>query len=319
MSAPTNRWKLGAFVVGSVLVAATAVVILGANALQTQTVSYTSYFDEAVTGLEVGSPVSYRGVKIGNVSGIDVAPDRRHVEISYELGTKVLGRLGLAGATKGMETRITVPDNLRVQLASTGLTGTKFLQLDFFEVENAPAPTLPFPVPHNYIPAMPSTMKSVEDAIIRGVELLPVIARDVGHIVAKIELLVDDVQKSQLPAKAALTLDTATRLLLSLQAKIELLKVDELSAETRLALKNVNLVLQRVSQTLERISGEGGLLSSVHRVSDSLGDVTGHGLDRNLSETLRELKDAATGVRKLVESLERDPDMLIKGKGEVRP
>ena len=97
MSAPTNRWKLGAFVVGSVLVGLAAAVVLTAQTMQVVTVTYASYFDEAVTGLEVGSPVRYRGVKIGKVSAIDVAPDRRHVEIIYSLGVEALNRLGLAG------------------------------------------------------------------------------------------------------------------------------------------------------------------------------------------------------------------------------
>ena len=80
MSAPTNRWKLGAFVVASVLVGLAAAGVLTAQTMRIVTVTYASYFDEAVTGLEVGSPVRYRGVKIGNVSAIDVAPDQRHVE-----------------------------------------------------------------------------------------------------------------------------------------------------------------------------------------------------------------------------------------------
>ena len=317
MSAPTNHWKLGAFVVGSVLIAATAVVVLGAQALRTQTVGYKSYFDEAVTGLEVGSPISFRGVKIGNVSGIDVASDRRHVEISYELGTKVLENLGLSGATHGKGTRITVPDNLRVQLASTGLTGTKYLQLDFFDVASTPPPELPFEVPANYIPATPSTMKNVEDAVIRGVDMFPILVAEVGKLLAKVDQILEDVHKSQLPAKVALTLTTATETLTTLQAKLGQLKVDELSGEARAALKNVNVILAKVQSTLERIDGDQGLVASVHRASDSIGDVAGTGLDKNLNETLRELKEAAVGIRRLVEALERDPDMLIKGKGKA--
>ena len=101
MSAPTNHWKLGAFVVGSVLIGLTAAALLTAQTMQIVTVTYTSYFDESVTGLEVGSPVRFRGVTIGNVSAIDVAPDRRHVEVTYALGVKVLKRLGLAGTGRG--------------------------------------------------------------------------------------------------------------------------------------------------------------------------------------------------------------------------
>jgi len=319
MSAPANHWKLGAFVLGSVLIAATAVVVLGAQAMRVQSVRYTSYFDEAVTGLEVGSPISFRGVKVGNVSAIDIAPDLRHVEISYELGTQVLGRLGLAGTTHGKETRITVPDNLRVQLASTGLAGTKYLQIDFFDVRSVPEPTLPFPVPENYIPGTPSTMKNLEDAVIRGVDMLPILAQDVSKLLGKVELLLDDVHQSQLPGKAATTLVTANNVLLSLQSKLDQLKVDELSRESTAMLKNANVVLVKLNQTLERIDGDDGLVASVQRTSDSLGDVTGNGLDQSLNETLRALREAAVGIRRLVEALERDPEMLLKGKGRASP
>src|SRR5207302_4751258 len=145
MSAPTNQWKLGAFVVGSVVIGLAATLAISEQVLRKTTVSYKSYLDEAVTGLETGSPVTYRGVKIGNVSGIDVAPDRRHVEVTYSLGVAVLDRLGLAGATHGKEAQITLPPELRRQLASDGLTGPKVLQTDL--VDNRLTPTAPRPVP----------------------------------------------------------------------------------------------------------------------------------------------------------------------------
>lgn len=316
MSAPTNHWKLGAFVMGSVVLAAICVAVLGARAFQTQTVSYRSYFDEQVTGLQIGSPISFRGVKIGDVSGIDIAPDRRHVEITYKLGTKVLGRLGLAGTTTGSGTRISVPDNLRVQLGSSGLTGTKFLQLDFFDVTHMPVPTLPFEVAENYIPATPSTMKNVEEAVIRGVEMLPVLTAKIAELLGRVDMILADVHGNQLPQKAAMTITTANETLLLLKSKLHQLKVDELSGESTAALKNVNVILARLDKTLERVDGENGLMASIQRVSDSVGDVTGGGLDRDLAATLREVREAAVGIRRLVDALERDPDMLLKGKGQ---
>jgi ABC-type transporter Mla subunit MlaD len=288
MSAPTNHWKLGAFVVGSVLAGLTAAVLLTAQTLQVVTVTYASYFDEAVTGLEVGSPVRYRGVKIGNVSAIDVAPDRRHVEITYSLGVAVLKRLGLAGSSHGRETKISVPPDLRVQIASTGLTGTKYLQIDFFDTGGTPPPVLPFPVPANYIPATPSTMKNLEDAMVRAVAQLPDLAHELGGAVAKMNLILDDVGRRGLAVKAAATLD------------------------------NTNQLLAEMNRVLDRLDRDDGLLASMQRTSDSLSDLAGPRLAANLDETGRDLREAAVAVRQLVEALQRDPDMLIKGKARVR-
>ena len=288
MSAPTNRWKLGAFVVGSVLVGLAAAVVLTAQTMQVVTVTYASYFDEAVTGLEVGSPVRYRGVKIGKVSAIDVAPDRRHVEIIYSLGVKALNRLGLAGTSRGKETRILVPPDLRVQLASTGLTGTKYLQIDFFHTGGTAPPVLPFPVPENYIPAIPSTMKNLEDAVVRAVDMMPHLAEELGGMVARVNVILDDVNRRGLPNKLAATLEGAS------------------------------VALAKMKRALDRLDGSEGLFASVQRTSDSLSDVAGPRLGANVDDTGRDLREAAVAVRQLVEALQRDPDMLIKGKAKVR-
>jgi len=288
MSAPTNRWKLGAFVVGSVLVGLAAAGVLTAQTMRVVTVTYASYFDEAVTGLEVGSPVRYRGVKIGNVSAIDVAPDQRHVEVIYSLGVKALNRLGLAGTSRGKETRILVPPELRVQIASTGLTGTKFLQIDFFGTGGTPPPVLPFPVPENYIPATPSTMKNLEDAVVRAVDMIPDLTRDLGSLVARVNVILDDVNRRGLPNKLAATLEGAS------------------------------VALAKMKRALDRLDGSEGLFASVQRTSDSLSDAAGPRFGANIDDTGRDLREAAVAVRQLVEALQLDPDMLIKGKAKVR-
>jgi paraquat-inducible protein B len=318
MSAPTNKWKLGAFVAGSVLVGLAAVIALITQTMQIATVTYTSYFDEAVTGLEVGSPVRYRGVKIGNVSAIDVASDQRHVEIVYSLGTLVLNKLGLSGTSRGKETRILLPPSLRVQIASTGLTGTKFLQIDFFDTGGTPPPELPFPVPENYIPATPSTMKNLEDAVVRAVDRLPDITRDLGSLVARVNAILDDVSSRGLPGKAAATLDITHQLVASLRGKLDRLPVDALSREAAAALKGASVALAKMERVLDGLDGTDGLFASVQRTSDSFSDAAGPRLEANLNETGRDLREAAVAVRQLAEALQRDPDMLLKGKSKVR-
>ena len=60
MAAPTN-WKLGLFVVVGIVLSLTTMTFLGAESLKKKVVSYQTYFDESVQGLEVpGSPVKFR-------------------------------------------------------------------------------------------------------------------------------------------------------------------------------------------------------------------------------------------------------------------
>src|SRR5690349_13355706 len=95
MTQPANHWKLGLFIVSGLFLVLSAVLYFGSRALTKETVTCHSYFDEAVTGLEVGSPTKFRGVTIGHVSQIQVAPDLRHVEIDYEIERNALERLGI--------------------------------------------------------------------------------------------------------------------------------------------------------------------------------------------------------------------------------
>ena len=169
MTTPANHWKLGLFVVVGVVLALGIVVFLGAESMHQETVAYATYFDESVQGLEVGSPVKVRGVTIGNVSAIEVAADRRHAaEVTSSITVKDLAEMGLAEG-KGRKLHVQIPADVRAQLASQGITGVKFLQIDFFDPKDNPLPDLPFPVPAHYIPAAVSTMKSLEDAMVRAV------------------------------------------------------------------------------------------------------------------------------------------------------
>ena len=318
MSAPTNQWKLGLFVVTGVTVGLLALGFLAGRALQKQSVRYTSYFDEAVTGLNTGSPVSYRGVTIGNVSDINIAPDRRHVEISYDLGVDDLSRLGLA-SDQGLRTKISVPRDLRVQVGSSGVTGTKYLQLDFFRDQTHPRPKLPFAVSANYIPATPSTFKSLESSVMQAADQIPLLAKQLDSILTQVNGIVTEVRTQKLAENAAGTLSSASALISLLHEKLDGVSVDELSSETHAMLTRANRTLAKADELLDRANSEEGLMRSVERASDAVGDVAVNANDAvvDVATTMRELRATIDSVRLLAEALERDSDMLVKGRAKA--
>ena len=319
MSSPANHWKLGVFVVVSVVVLAGAVVILGAEAMRKETISYVSFFDEAVTGLGEGSAVSFRGVTIGHVSSIDVASDRRHVMISYELGVDVLTRLGLA-KDKGRKVKISVPSDVRVQLASTGITGVKYVKLDFFDVARHPKPQLPFAVPENYIPATPSTLKNVEDTLLTAIDRVPKVMDEATGALAEFRALAVSFNRAALPERASATLDHAQQLVQNLDQKVKGVDASGLSQGAKEAIARLNVSLAKVDGMLAKVDGEDGLLQSIQRASDRVGDVADNasGATSDLDETLRQLGEASRSVQQLVDVLEVEPDMLIKGRTSSR-
>jgi phospholipid/cholesterol/gamma-HCH transport system substrate-binding protein len=318
MSTPANYWKLGLFVVVSTLLGLAAVVYFGARTLPRTSVTYTSFFDEAVTGLEVGSPVRYRGVVIGNVAAIAIAPDRRHVAIRYDLTVDVLGRLGLA-APRGTETKLRLPTDLRAQIASTGVTGVKYLQIDFFDERDNPPPALPFAVPDNYIPATPSTLKNLEDSVVRAADRFPEVADHVVAVLGKVERMLDDLEQQQLPARVKGTLDHVDHTLATVDTKLNQVDAQALSAQTQTALGNFNTAVLELHAVLQRLDGERGLLASAQRASDAFGDAAHSAqlVGGDLGETMRDVREMSQAIRDLVQALELDSDMLLKGRAHA--
>ncbi len=318
MTAPTNHWKLGLFVVTAALVALIGIGLFAGRALRKDTVQYTSYFDEAVNGLGNGSPVTYRGVKIGKVSDINIAPDRRHVEVQYELGVDELKRLGLA-KERGRKTTIQVPDDLRVQVGAGGLTGSKYLQIDFFPPATHPPRKLPFRVPDNYIPATPSTIKNLETSVTQAVDQFPALAQQAEGILAQVHEILVDVKAQQLPEHAAGTLASATAAFAALRLKTEQVPVEGLTRDAHSVLVRADALLTHADEVVARANTERGLVASLQRASDAVGDVAGNAnyVVSDLGTTLRDLREAVDSVRELADELARDPDMLIKGRART--
>lgn len=319
MSTPTNHWKLGLFVVVGFVLALVTVVALGARSMKKEVVSYQTYFDESVQGLEVGSPVKFRGVTIGYVSSIDIAADHRHVAVTSDLAVKDLSELGLA-AGKGIGLHLAIPSGLRMQLASQGITGVKFMQIDFFDEKDNPPPALPFPVPKNYIPAAVSTLKNLEDAIVRAVNRVPEVADQLLTIMTRVDGILVNLEGQKIPEQAGATLVHVNQVLTSLQATVKGLDTQKLSGQAQTVLTNLNSTVSRMNAMLEKLDGDKGLLANANRASTAIGDVASgaSGVGRELEATLRDIQQLTSALQRVADALERDPDMFVKGRSKKK-
>jgi phospholipid/cholesterol/gamma-HCH transport system substrate-binding protein len=317
MAAPTNHWKLGLFVVVAFVVAMASIVALGARSLKKTTVSYKTYYDESVQGLDVGSPVKFRGVTIGSVSVIDVAPDHRHVETTLELDVQNLTDLGLS-TVPGEKARINVPPDLRAQLGSSGITGVKFISIDFFSIKDNPVEALPFPVPENTIPSAQSTMKNLEDSVVHAVDRFPEVADQIVHLLGQMSRMLDALDEKHLGDRAGDTVNNVNSLVEELRVALRGVDTVKLSQEAQETMTNLNTTLARTTSLLDRLQGDKGVIASTERASNAVGDMAhgARGLGVEIEATLRDVQGAAASVQRLGDALERDPDMLLKGRSK---
>ncbi len=321
MATPTNHYKLGLFVLVGITGAIALAVMFGAASMRKETAKYHSYFNESVQGLELGSPVKFRGVTIGNVSAIEVAPDHRRVDVVSELDSKEIRRMGLTetGASKHGRERFAIPPDLRAQLGSQGITGVKFIAIDFFDVKSNPAPELPFAVPKDrYIPAAPSMMKNLEDTITKAMERLPEMVDAVVMIMGRVDRLLATLERDDVSGKVGKALSRADEVMTTMQRTLSRIDAQNLGEKAARTIAELHAAVTKMNKVIDRLDGDKGLLASAQKATDAFGEMgrAGRGTQRDLEATLVEVSDAAEAIRSLAEALERDPDMLLKGKSK---
>jgi len=322
MAAPTNHFKLGLFVLLSFGAMIVTGIALGSQAMRKDTTKYHTYFNESVQGLEIGSPVKFRGVTIGSVSAIEIAPDHKHVDVTEELDSKDIRRMGLSEKATGplKHAKFHVPPDLRAQLGSQGITGVKFIAIDFFELKTNPLPELPFEPEGNYIPSSPSLMKNLEDTITKAMEKLPELVDAVVATTTRIERMVAQLEKDDVTGQATAAMRHADQVLANLNGTITHFDQANLGPKAAETMDDVHKAVNKLSAVLEKVDGPNGLIASFTKTSDAFGSLGrgANGTNRELESTLREVREAAESIRILSDALERDPDMLLKGRAKTK-
>ncbi len=113
MISRVEKIRLGIFlVVSSSVLVVTLVVMAGIN-LMKSVERYRVYFNESVSGLEIGAQVKYNGVRVGQVAEINIVSDQLN---------KVLVVLELESGTP-------VKADTKAVLTGMGITGLKFVEL----------------------------------------------------------------------------------------------------------------------------------------------------------------------------------------------
>lgn len=313
---PVNYAKLGGFVVGGVVLGLVVLAYLGVRTGKKDTFDVVSYFDESVQGLEVGAPVKARGAKVGQVSKIDIAPDKRRIEVVCELDRALLRRLGVTPPAAGPTGVVKVErKDLRFQLSQIGIAGTLFVNLDIVDPQRYPPPKLSFETPPNYVPAVPSTIKDLTEQLHEALERFPEVAERVESLLAKAEAKIDVLDIAAVASDVRTFLTTADAVIAPLQVATDASghqtglgpTIAAIQSSAEGARENLARLPETIDQLREAARGIRVLAVQVRRLAE-----TSQGDAEALQDTLRSLKA-------LADLLEHDPGALLRGKAAPAP
>ena len=170
----SQYFRLGVFVLLGAAALVALVLVFGARNLFTKTMTVENYIKESVQGLDVGAPIRFRGVRIGQVSFIGLSGRMYENDVpATERKQYVVVRMQITPpSTTDSEEYLEkmVHDGLRAQIRGQGITGVNYLELDFVK-DPSNLRVLPYEWKPEYtlIPSQPSPVNilldNVEDAL----------------------------------------------------------------------------------------------------------------------------------------------------------
>lgn len=327
MSKQANPTLIGAFVLGAVVLAVSAIIIFSSGGLYKDRPLFVMYFDDSVKGLDVGSSVSLLGVQIGTVKEIgiihDSATGKVKIPVIAEFHPEAVTNINRKGETREENIKHLVEKfGLRAQLRMQSIvTGQLFIEVDYH-------PGTEYRYYGNgsmvEIPTIPSPFEQL------GKELqqfdITELTNAISSAALAIAKLADNPDLKQVFDNLNRTLESANKLVMDINTQI-----------TPIA-KNTNQALDEVDNTM--IAAQG----LVNNINSKLGPLendihsTRLALEKALAEiklaatnmkqfsdvnsptiyklntALDELARAARSVRTLADTLERHPEAILKGK-----
>jgi phospholipid/cholesterol/gamma-HCH transport system substrate-binding protein len=331
MATPRQKALVGIFLsLCSVLLIGLLAMLSGVR--HEETVPYFIEFNENVSGLFPGSDVRYRGVPVGRVTDIRVAPNnlvRARVEIRPSIVRLRQGTIA--------------------QLNPAGITGQFYINLDGGIPEGEPltaGATIPSMVSliTNVSAELPAILASINSVLVRLDRALgedgqvATIMGDVGHLVTVLQTTTTEVgartiallertntivegevrplmaelgaaalttrqafEQSMPPLLAAL--GSGTKAFQQLEKQLASLNLQSTNTQVQLTLQRFTRLAEQLGQTSDEFN------VTLQQVRGNTSNVEFH-----LRQAIRNLRETLVSVKQLFDYLEQDPSALLTGK-----
>jgi len=295
---------VGGFVLGALALGVIAILVFGDMTLFTKNLRVVVVFKDSIAGLDVGAPVSFRGVRIGRVEGVRLHIDVNHqtswIPVYLDVDLKRISWADGSVGGKRADLQTAVDSGLRAQLVSQDLlSGQMSVNLDYHPDTRA---LLSGQSEDAFeIPTIPSDIQNLKDEL-RQLDL-PAIGLKAEQMLVSMRHVLDELNGRIGPLSEGLNATLATTKVavreLDTSAVRAMADFDRLANESRNQIATNGKDLALLLQTAERATSEAdSLVTSLNGMGSPRGD---------LQASLRDLAASASSLRSLTHDLERDP------------
>lgn len=327
MAKPASKTLIGAFVVGAAALVVAAVALFGSGKFFAERPRFVMFFPGSVNGLEVGSPVQFRGVKIGQVTEVSAKIDKNlsvviPVYVEYDPASLTVPE-ELKRFMKGWRypfIQKLISKGLKGQLRMKSLiTGQLYVSLDFYPEK--PIKLVGLDKRYPEIPTMPSTA----EVLMATLEQVPLteITNKLLKVTEGVEKIVNSPEIDGSLKNLHQGLKDMGALVRNINAEVKPLaaSLSDTSGAARNAFAQAEKTLafndgapgkmaESFQKTLEELRGAISSYESLAERNVNIG--------YDLTKTLQEIERAASSIRALSDYLERHPEALVKGKAPAK-
>jgi len=325
---------VGVFVLGGITLALAALFAFGGVNFFARPQRFVVYFDESIHGLDLGSPVKLRGVRLGRVVNLNIryssSRNESVVAVVCELSRNTLtdDRGAIIDVSDRGELQKLIDRGLRAQLGVLGLaTGMLYVELDFADPKVYPAPvTATVEVKHAVVPAIPSAISEFQANL---TEILNDMKRiDFAGIGNDLRGLLVDTRKQINGLDLAALNREWTDAGRSIQELVSSKDIPRVVENLNAVINDLRGTLGRIDSAVEPTATE--LTATLAQAKTTLASFNSaavsarefiaaqSGLGDEAARALSQLGEAASAVQRLADYLERNPSSLITGRKSTR-
>ncbi|MDE2092648.1 MAG: MCE family protein [Burkholderiales bacterium] len=321
-----NALLIGAFVLAALAMSVIGVLWLSGNNLFKKQQEAMIFYKGNASGLYVGAPVGFRGVTIGQVERIGIEVDPTTLKALVPVRIRLQGDALRVSGKKGepIDIAALVQRGLRARLvAQSFVTGQKSIELDF--VPNTPATLVGGDTTRPEIPALGDRFGALIDQVAElplreTVQEIRDTVKELRGTLVSVQNTLDGTQKVLVGVSGEIT-KSGTESRVTLQAATEAIRQVQANSATTLAsitrladAAHGTLVAERpdLQRTLAstREAAEAAQLAMTRVAEMTAPNAT---LRADLDSAMRDLSQAARGLRDWSELLEEKPNAIIFG------